>query len=568
MNEVLANLYAVTGDPGHLRLARLFDHRAVFDPLARGEDRLDGLHANTQIPKAIGAARAYELTGEKRYRDIASFFWRRVAKHRSYAIGGHSDGERFFAVESFANHLGADSAETCNTYNMLRLTRHLFQWAPSAELMDFYERGLLNHILASQDPATGGVTYYCPLKPGAFRTYSKPDASFWCCVGTGMENHAKHADTIYFHDERSLFVNLFVPSELTWREKGLAVRQETRFPEEDTTRLTFTAERPQALAVKVRRPAWVEAAVTMEVNGQPAAASPGPDGYLALEREWRSGDVLRVRLPMSLRIEVLPGNPAIVALLYGPVVLAGDLGREGLTDAVRYGPSAPPLRRVRPVEVPAFVAGDRRRLLAAVQPVPGAPLTFRTAGLGHPRDVTLVPFYRAADRRYTVYWNVASPAEWEKRQADAAAVERRREDSVRRAVDLVSADDPRSERAHAYRGQGTSDWDFEGRRVREARDGWFEYRLAVLPDRPMTLAFTYLGGEGRPRTFDVLVDGERIASRTTEYHPTELLDAEYAVPEALTRGKRKVTVRFQPHAGSYSAAILEVRTLPTPTQSL
>ncbi|PYQ20564.1 MAG: hypothetical protein DMF81_18255 [Acidobacteria bacterium] len=243
MNEVLASLYAVTGDPEHLRIARHFDHRAIFDPLARGEDKLDGLHANTQIPKMIGAAREYEMTGETRYRDIASFFWRRVAQYRSYVIGGHSDNESFFPVERFSQHLGASSTETCNTYNMLKLTRHLFQWAPSAELMDFYERALLNHILASQDPATGMMIYYCPLKPGAFKTYSRPDASFWCCVGTGMENHAKYADTIYSRGDDSLYVNLFIPSELNWRERGLVVRQETRFPEDDTIRLTFRPDR-------------------------------------------------------------------------------------------------------------------------------------------------------------------------------------------------------------------------------------------------------------------------------------------------------------------------------------
>ena len=192
MTEVLANLYAVTGNPDHLRLARAFDHDFVLDPLGRGEDRLDGLHANTQIPKIIGAAREYELTGEARYRDIARFFWNRVALHRSYANGGHSDDEAFFPVEHFSEHLGDSASETCNTYNMLKLTRHLFSWEPDASLMDYYERALFNHILTSQDPETGMMIYYCPMPPGAFRTYSTPDASFWCCVGTGMENHAKY----------------------------------------------------------------------------------------------------------------------------------------------------------------------------------------------------------------------------------------------------------------------------------------------------------------------------------------------------------------------------------------
>ena len=564
MNEVLANLYAVTGDPEHLRLARYFDHRAVFDPLARGEDKLDGLHANTQIPKAIGAAREYEMSGETRYRDIASFFWQRVAQYRSYVTGGHSDNESFFPIERFSQHLGAASAETCNTYNMLKLTRHLFQWAPSAELMDFYERALLNHILASQDPATGMMIYYCPLKPGAFKTYSKPDASFWCCVGTGMENHAKYADTIYFHGDDSLYVNLFVPSELTWREKGLVVRQDTRFPEEDTTRLTLQPDRPLRLAVKVRYPAWARSGITVTVDGRNEKVSATPGSYLTIEHQWKKGDVIQVRLPMSLRQEAMPDDPKTVALLYGPLVLAGDLGREGLSESVRYGPSAPPMRRVTPVEVPALVVADPQGLLASVRPVPGAPIGFRTEGIGRPRDLSLIPFYKASDQRYSVYWNVYTPAEWDTHRAALAAADRRRQAIAGATLDLVNVDDPQSERDHGYRGEGTSEWTFEGRKVREARNGWFSYDLKVRPDAPMTLVFTYKGAEGRPRSFDVLVDGEKVATRTVEYHPTELLDAEYPIPEALTRGKERVTVKFQSHADEASASISEVRVVPAP----
>jgi len=562
MNEVLANLYAVTGNPEHLRLARYFDHRAVFDPLARGEDKLDGLHANTQIPKAIGAAREYELSGETRYRDIASFFWERVARHRSYVTGGHSDNESFFPIERFSQHLGAASAETCNTYNMLKLTRHLFAWAPSAELMDFYERALLNHILASQDPATGMMIYYCPLKPGAFKTYSKPDASFWCCVGTGMENHAKYADTIYFHGDDSLYVNLFVPSELTWREKGLVVRQETRFPEEDTTRLTLQPDQPRRLAVKIRYPAWAQSGITVTVNGRNEKVSATPGSYVTLERRWKKGDVVQVRLPMSLRQEAMPDDAKTVALLYGPLVLAGDLGREGLSESVRYGPSAPPMRRVTPVEVPALVVADPEKLLASVRPIPGTPVAFHTEGIGRPRDLALVPFYKASDQRYTVYWNVFTPAEWDMHRAALAASDRRRQAIAGATLDLVNVDDPQSERDHGYRGEGTSEWSFEGRKVREARTGWFSYDLKVRPDEPMTLVFTYKGVEGRPRTFDVLVDGEKVATKTVEYHPTELLDAEYRIPESLTRGKERVTVKFQSHADEATASIFEVRVVP------
>ena len=563
MVEVLANLYAVTGDPEHLRLARAFDHDFILAPLARREDKLDGLHANTQIPKIIGAAREYELVGDARYRDIARFFWERVALNRSYANGGHSDDEAFFPVETFSNHLGASSSETCNTYNMLKLTRHLFSWDPDASLMDFYERGLFNHILASQDQATGGMTYYCPLLPGAFRTYSTPDASFWCCVGTGMENHGKYPDTVYFQGDGTLYVNLFIASELNWREKGLRVRQQTRFPEESATTLSFTAATPVRLAVKVRFPAWATAGMTLTVNGAPRPVDGKPGSYVTVDREWKTGDTLAIRLPMTLRTEAMPDNPKVVALLYGPILLAGDLGKEGLTPAARYGPSAPPVRRMAMPPVPGIV-GDLKAAVSATKPVAGSPLTFRMpvgGGAGNHSGITLVPFYRASDVRYTVYWNVYTPAEWDALAKSRAAGEARARGLVARTVDVVDLGVPESEKAHDYQDQGAAVADFDGRQGREAgRAAWFSYALKVRPDQAQTLIVTYRGSEGRRRVFDILVDGQTIATETLPYHPTELLDMEYPIPDALTRGKTRVVVRFQPQDQAATAQVFEIRT--------
>jgi DUF1680 family protein len=558
MVEVLANLYAVTGNPDHLRLARAFDHDFILAPLARREDTLDGLHANTQIPKIIGAAREYELVGDTRYRDIARFFWERVALNRSYANGGHSDDEEFFPVETFSRHLGASSSETCNTYNMLKLTRHLFSWEPDASLMDFYERGLFNHILASQDPATGGMIYYCPLLPGAFRTYSTPDASFWCCVGTGMENHGKYPDTVYFQGDGSLYVNLFIASELNWREKGLRVRQETRFPEEPTTTLSFTAAKPVRLAVKVRFPAWATSGMTLTVNGAPRPVDGRPGSYVSVDREWKTGDTLAVRLPMTLRTEAMPDNPKMVAVLYGPILLAGDLGKEGLTPAVRYGPSAPPVRRMVMPPIPGIV-GDVKAVLAATRPVAGSPLTFRMP-VGGGGVTTLVPFYRASDVRYTAYWSVFTASEWEAHAKSLAADEARARSLAARTVDVVDLGVPESEKAHDYQNQGAVAADFDGRQGREAgRAAWFAYALKVRPDEPQTLAVAYRGGEGRRRVFDILVDGQTIAAETLPYHPTELLDREYPIPDALTRGKTRVVVKFQPQDQAATAQVFEIR---------
>ena len=560
MNEVLANLYAVTGEPKYLETAKKFEHRRILDPLARGVDPLDNVHANTQIPKIIGVAREYELTGDPRYRDIATFFWSRVVHHRSFVMGGNSDDESFFPEEETSHHLGTSGPETCNTYNVLKLTRHLFAWSPSADMMDYYERALLNHILGSQDPKTGGVLYYCPLKPGAFKTFSTANDSFWCCVGTGMENHAKYNDTIYFHDAAALYVNLFVPSELTWKEMGVKVRQLTKFPEGDSTSLTFTVDQPLRLAVRVRYPSWATSGMTLTVNGksqETAAAKPGQ--YIDVTREWKTGDSMQIKLPMSLHLESLPDDPHVQALMYGPVVLAGDLGTAGLDAVRRYGPSAPPLGRLTSIPIPVFIASTPQQVLDRVKPVAGKPLTFQTDGLAEPHDVTLMPLYKTMDPRYTVYWTIYTRAEYDKYKADLARAAARRKDIEGRTIDTVNVNDDASERAHAFKSEGADEGFVEGRRWRDAHDGFLSYELKVQPDKPLTLVCTYRGSEGQQRVFDVLVDGEKIATESLEYHPTELLDKEYQVPEGLTRGKSRVTVRFQPQGTARTGGLVEVR---------
>lgn len=560
MNEVLANLYAVSGNQEYLRIAKKFDHKLIFEPLARGEDPLNRLHANTQIPKIIGAAREYELTGDEQYRRIADFFWDRVVHYRSYVIGGNSDDESFFPPEEFSRHLGTSSAETCNTYNMLKLTRHLFSWTPAAGKMDYYERALFNHILPSQDPETGGVLYYCPLRPGAFKTFSTPTDSFWCCVGTGMENHGKYNDTIYFHDDQALYVNLFIPSELTWSDKGIKVRQETRFPREDTARLTFTADKPSRVTLKVRYPAWAQG-FTLTVNGRPETVSAKAGSYASIDRAWKTGDVVQIELPMALHTESMPGNPKMLAVLYGPVVLAADLGTAGLDKTRRYGPSMPAMKDVPPIEVPGFVAADPKQVIAKIKPVAGQPLTFTTVGLAQPSEVMLVPFNTIFQPRYNVYWNLYTPAEWETHKTELAAAAARRKDIERRTTDGVDVSSDASEKAHAYAGDKVEEGEMAGRRYRDTGDGWLSYRLQIDPARPVTILATFRGSEGRRRAFDVLVDGEQIATETLEYHPTEMLDREYTVPERLTSGKRSITVKFQPLANARTGGVFELRTI-------
>ena len=558
MSEVLENIYAVTGDRKYLATAGRFYHKAILDSLAAGIDPLDGLHANTQFPKIIGAAREYELTGDKRFADIAEFFWDRVALHRSYVIGGNSDDEAFFPVKEFSKHLGAASTETCNMYNMLKLTRHLFEWNPSATMMDYYERGLYNQILASQDPATGMMTYYVPLKPGAFKTFSTPTESFWCCVGTGMENHAKYGETIYFHNDNALYVNLFIPSELNWKEKGIRVRQETQFPEDDVIHLTFACAKPVNLSLQLRYPSWAQAGMMVAVNGKSVKVGNAPGSYVAVERRWKNGDKVDIRVPMNLRMESMPDDPTIVALLYGPIVLAGDLGDLGPDSTLQYGPSAPPMGRIRSLTVPAFVC-DPTQILAAVKPAGDAPLHFKTTGIGQPADVSLVPFYRMFKDRYTVYWKVYSPAEWKVRKAEMDAAIARRSEIERRTVDSVKVGDHESEREHHLQGDTTLGGFFDGEGWRGSRNGWFSYDLHFNPGTAVTFVCTYRGSEGRRRTFDVLIDNVRIATQSLQYHPTELFDVEYRVPDSLLTGKTTLTLKFQAQPQAFAGSVFDVR---------
>jgi len=543
MAEVLANLYGVTHNPEHLRLARAFEQAAVFDPLARREDKLDGLHANTQIPKMIGAARAYELTGDPRYRTIAETFWDRVALHRSYVIGGHSDREHFFPVSDFSRHLTPETTETCNTYNMLKLTRHLFAWQPDAHWMDFYERALYNHILASQDPDQGMFVYLLSLAPGHFKTFSTPENSFWCCVGTGMENHAKYGDTIFAHTADALYVNLFIPAELAWADRGLQLKQETRFPESDTTQLTWTCAKPTELTLRIRHPAWAAGPLAVTINGQPQSVASTPGTYLELHRTWQTGDRVEVRFPFSLHAEKLPGNDDLVALLYGPIVLVGRLGTDGMP--APYARDQLAQARVPDPVPPAFVTANAA-WLDHIEPIPGSPLHFRTRGLARPHEVELAPLYQVGHERYTVYWHVVTPAAWDRTQAAIQTAEQTWSAAQSSALDRVAVGDSASESAHRFDGKRTDTGTLDGRGWRQAHGGgYFSYVLQTQGrNGPLALVCAF-GSRDIARHFEIYADGERIAApEPAGDAPGAIALARYVLPAAVTAGKSSIVVKF------------------------
>ena len=552
MNEVLADLYADTGDARYLALSRRFHDRAVLDPLAAGEDRLAGLHANTQIPKLVGLVRRFELTGDGTDLRTAGFFWDRVAGHHSYVTGGNGLGERFGPPDRFSDRLGAETSETCNVYNMLKLTHALFTWKAEARLADFYERALYNHILATHHPADGRVIYNLSLAMGGRKQYETLFDSFTCCVGTGMENHSKYGSSIYFHSGDALVVNLFAASSVKWADKDLSVRQDTRFPDEDTTRLHVSTGRPTPMTFRIRHPAWTQA-LDVRVNGRTVAVSSTPSSYADVTRTWSDGDILTVRAPMMLRLEPMPDNPGRVAILYGPLVLAGDLG-----------PADDPAW-AEPDYVPALLTANRPPE-DWLKPVAGEPGAFRMSGVGQPRDVVLRPFFRVHERRYTVYWDTVTPESLAVRERAAAAERTRRQDVERRTVDRVRPGDAASERAHDLVGDKMELGDAGGRSWRTALDGgWFSYKLAPGRGEPQVLSVTYWGSDSGARAFDVVVNGQVVATeRLDNNRPGQYYDQAYPIPKDLIARGEAITVKFQAHPGNRAGGIFDVRVLTTP----
>jgi hypothetical protein len=412
--------------------------------------------------------------------------------------------------------------------------------------MDFYERGLYNHVLASQEPGRGMFVYLMSLQPGHFKTYSTAEDSFWCCVGTGMENHARYGEAIFAHGEGELFVNLFVAAELDWREKGIVLRQETAFPDEDVTRLAWQVREPVTLTLRVRHPAWASGPLVLAVNGEPAPADSRPGSYAAIRRTWRSGDRVEVRLPMGLRAEALPAAPDRVALLYGPIVLAGRLGTDGMPSPFADFQLAH-ARDPQP-DVPHLVTGDAD-WLARVELVSRRPLVLRTRGLAQPHDVVLEPFYRVHHERYAVYWTKLAPERWAQRQAAIAAVARQEAELRVTALDSVVAGDATSESAHALQARGSRVGTIGGRTWRQAQSGGaFSYRLATGgagPDQPLALS-CLLGARDEGRAFTILVDGTPLASPELDGDAPGVVRIETVeVPPGVRREQGAFTVTFQ-----------------------
>jgi uncharacterized protein len=545
MNEIMADLYADTGDARWLKAYRYFWHRAVVEPLARGEDRLGGLHGNTQVPKLYGELKHYASTGDVTNGNAARFFWDSVVFHHSFATGGHGHDEYFGPPDQLSNTVDGRTAETCNVYNMLKMTRTLFALDPKPQYAEFHERALFNHILASIDPEDGRTCYMVPVGRGVTHEYQDMLKDFTCCVGTGMESHALHGDGIYYATSDKLWVNLFVPSKADWKAAGVKIELQTDFPEGASATLKLALASPKTLTVAVRRPLWAGEGFAVLVNGKAVADVRAAGAFVEMKREWRDGDSVQLALPKSLRTEPVPDNSRRVALLWGPLVLAGDLGPEE--------------RRGGFVEdVPVFVV-ENQPVSKWLQPVSGRPGVFRTAGVGRERDVDCVPFYRLHRRTYAVYWDLYTPEEWT-RKAGVIAAERERQKKLEQAtVAYAQPGEMQPERDFNQQGEDTAPDRVMGRPARRGTK-WFSFDLPVDSKHPMAVVVTYYSDEWRKRTFEVLVDGRRVAEQVVEKSgPPHFFDVQYAIPEELVKDKRKVTLRFSATQGNEIAAVFGIR---------
>jgi len=546
VQETLVDLYQDTGEEKYLEIARVFHHEAIIDPLTENTDILPGKHANTQIPKLIASSRLFEITGEEDYRKSSEFFWSTVVNHHSYVTGGNSNQEYFGEPDKLRNRLSDGTTETCNVYNMLKLSGHLFSWEPREVVADFYERALFNHILSSQHPVTGQVIYNLSLEMGGHKNYEDP-FSFTCCVGSGMETHSKYGECIYYHNENELYQSQYIASKLHWKEKGLILTQNTDFPDEPNTRFTFSMERPQEFAFYLRYPDWVKQGIAIEINGKDQKVEGRPGSYLRIHRTWKDGDRVDVSFPFSLRLEYMPDDSNRIAIFNGPVLLAGDLSNyDGESKDV-------------PVILSEFRSPEKWLI-----PVDSLKNVFRTVNVGNPEDFMLKPFYKTHDSRYSVYFDIFNKEQWEAYQVAYQLELERKRKLEEMTYDAFQPGEMQPERDHNFSGDKLNLLEnFNNRKARGTeRGGWLSFDMKVLKNQPMALVIEYWGGFTGSKTFDIFVNGQKMATEDISgIKDGEFIDVEYNLLEEATVNRNSITIKFAPHEGHRAGPFFYARTI-------
>ena len=583
LNETFADVAEITGDKKYLELARRFSHKVILDPLIKNEDRLNGMHANTQIPKVIGHKRVAEVSKNDKdwnhaaeWDHAARFFWNTVVNHRSVCIGGNSVREHFHPSDNFTSMLNdVQGPETCNTYNMLRLTKMLYQNSgdvdnsnkPDPRYVDYYERALYNHILSSQEPDKGGFVYFTPMRPGHYRVYSQPETSMWCCVGSGLENHTKYGEFIYAHQQDTLYVNLFIPSQLNWKEQGVTLTQETLFPDDEKVTLRIDKAAKKKLTLMIRIPEWAGNSKGYEItiNGKKHLSDiqAGTSTYLPLRRKWKKGDVITFHLPMKVSLEQIPDKKDYYAFLYGPIVLATSTGTENLdgiyADDSRGGHIAH--GRQKPLQEVPMLIGNPDSIRHSLHKLSGSKLAFSYDGNVYPtqksKSLELIPFFRLHNSRYAVYFRQASEEQFKTIQEEMATAEQKATDLANRTVDLIFPGEQQPESDHSIQYEASETGTHKDRHFRRAK-GWFSYNLKIKEEASQLMIT--VRQEDRNKAV-ILLNNEKLT-----VHPTvSKADKDgfirlcYLLPRKLKAGSCEIL--FKPDGTEWTSAVYEVRLL-------
>lgn len=571
MNEVLADAYAITGEQKYLDCARRFSHRMLLVPLENGKDCLDNMHANTQIPKVIGYQRIAELAHDVQYHNASEYFWEIVTRQRSLALGGNSRREHFPTKENCIDYINdIDGPESCNTYNMLKLTEDLNRVKPDGMYGDFYETAMFNHILSTQHPQHGGYVYFTSARPRHYRNYSAPNKAMWCCVGTGMENHGKYGQFVWTHDkgvkaeDDALYVNLFVASELNWKERKMVIRQQTAFPYAETS-VVEVAKGKGTFILKVRKPSWCENFTVKGVGFD--ADSYEENGFVCMKRKWKKGDQVKISMPMHAYIKPMINVPQYVAIMYGPILLGMKTGTEDMrsliADDSRFGQYAGG-KKLALDEAPILLPKHLDDIAKNLKPVPGKPLHFKLAThMENTIDGELQPFFEIHDSRYMMYWLALGENDYKAYMQKLADEEKARQALEARTVDKVNPGEQQPETDHRMETDDSNKGNTEGIFFRDAKDGhYFSYLMQTKGETNLSLQLKFWGqDEWRTSEFDIYVNDKLLCSvnNSHRWRTTQFKTVDYAIPSEFVKGKKEIRVKFVAHKGKQVGQIYGVR---------
>ena len=571
MNEVLADAYAITGEQKYMDCARRFSHKMLLVPLENGKDCLDNMHANTQIPKVIGYQRIAELAHDVQYHNASEYFWEIVTRQRSLALGGNSRREHFPTKETCIDYINdIDGPESCNTYNMLKLTEDLNRVKPDGMYGDFYETAMFNHILSAQHPQHGGYVYFTPARPRHYRNYSAPNKAMWCCVGTGMEDHGKYGQFVWTHDKGvkaendALYVNLFVASELNWKDRKMVIRQQTAFPYAETS-VVEVAKGKGTFILKVRKPSWCDDFTVKGVGFD--TGSYEENGFVCIKRKWKKGDQVKISMPMHAYIKPMVNVPQYVAIMYGPILLGMKTGTEDMrsliADDSRFGQYAGG-KKLALDKAPILLPKHLDDIAKDLKPIPGKPLHFKLAThMENAIEGELQPFFEIHDSRYMMYWLALGENDYKAYMQKLADEEKARQALENRTVDKVSPGEQQPETDHRMETDNSEKGNTEGIFFRDAKDGhYFSYLMQTKGETDLSLQLKFWGqDEWRTSEFDIYIDDRLMTSvnNSHRWRTTQFKTVDYAIPSELVKGKKEVRVKFVAHKGKQVGQIYGVR---------